>query len=125
MLESTYYSNGKNNFKDNSFSAQEWSAPSIVSPAEIKSLVESFRLEGRIIKQIKMIGLAYNLRRDWIEERAYNFYEELDEEVRQEKSDYFNIDPSMDFCRFAEIDEPLLIEFEDGDVFEIDTPQNP
>lgn len=26
MLESTYYSNGKNNFKDNTFSAQEWSA---------------------------------------------------------------------------------------------------
>ena len=125
MLESTYYSNGKNNFKDNTFSAQEWSAPSMVSPAEIKRLVESFHLKGRKIKRIKMIGLAYNLSRDWIEERAYNFYEELPEEEKQKKSDYPNIELSIPYCRYAEIDEPLMIEFEDGDVFEIDTPQVP
>lgn len=125
MLEETYYSNGKNNFKDNIFSAQEWSAPSMVSPAEIKSLIESFKLEGRKIKRLKMIGLAYNLRREWIEERAYNFYEGLDEEERQEKSNYLNIESAIPYCRYAEIDEPLLIEFEDGNVFEIDTPQQP
>lgn len=125
MLKETYYSKGKNNFKDNIFSAQEWSAPLMVSPAEIKSLIESFRLEGRKIKRLKMIGLTYNLRREWIEDRAYNFYEDLDEDTRQEKSNYSNIEPSIPYCRYAEIDEPLLIEFEDGDVFEIDTPQQP
>lgn len=125
MLESTYYSKGRNNFKNNIFSSQEWSAPVMVSPVEIKSLIESFQLEGRKIKRMKMIGLAYNLSRNWIEERAYNFYENLDEEERQRKSDYSNIEPSIPYCRFAEIDEPLMIEFEDGDVFEIDTPQTP
>ena len=125
MIESTYYSNGKDNFKDNTFSAQEWSAPTMVSPIEIKDLIVSFRLEGRKIKRMKMIGLTYNFRRDWIEERAYNFYENLSEDERQEKSDYSNIDSTIPYCRYAEIDEPLMIEFEDGDVFEIDTPQTP
>lgn len=123
MLKKTYCRNGKNNFKDNTFSAQEWSAPRMVSPTEIKNLVESFRLEGRKIKSMKMIGFAYNLSRNWIEARAYNFYKELPEEERQKKSDYSNIDSAIPYCRYAEIDEPLMIKFEDEDIFEIDTPQ--
>ena len=31
----------------------------------------------------------------------------------------------MQFSRYAQIDEPFLIEFEDGDIFEVDTPQDP
>lgn len=125
MLEDTYYSNGKDNFKDNVFSAAEWSAPTIVSPIEIKERISAFQLEGKKIKRMKIIGLAYNLRRDWIEESAYNRLEELGEEMRQLQSDYENIEPSLELYRYAEIDEPFLIEFEDGDVFEIDTPQEP
>lgn len=125
MLKHTYYGNGRNSFRDNIFSASEWSAPSMVSPAEITSLAASFKLEGRRIKRLKMIGLAYNLRRNWIEDRAYHYYEEPDEEERQEMSGYAQIDPAVPYCRYAEIDEPLLIEFEDGDVFEIVTPQEP
>lgn len=125
MSKQTYYSNRRDIFKDNIFSASEWSAPSMVSPAEITSLVKSFKLEGRKIKRLKMIGLAYNLRRDWIEDRAYHYYEGLGKEERRRKSDYSNIDPAVPYCRYAEIDEPLLIEFEDGDVFEIVTPQDP
>ena len=97
----------------------------MVSPVEIKELLKSFNLEGRAIKQMRMIGLAYNLRREWIEERAYNYLDELKDPDCGEKSDYSKIDASIPYYRFAEIDEPLLIEFEDGDIFEIDTPQVP
>ena len=125
MLQQTLFSEGNNQFENGEFSSQEWSAPYVVSPAIITDMIMSCRLEGRQIKRLKMIGLAYNLRREWLEEGAYNALENLDEDKRQELSNYENIDPKMEYVRFAEIDEPFLVEFEDGDVFEIDTPQQP
>lgn len=125
MLEETYYSDGKDDFKDYTFSVQEWSAPTVVSPEELKQRLFSLNLEGRRIRRMKMIGLTYNLTRNWIEEGAYNHLEKLDEQERQYQSDYEHIDPSIELYRYAEIDEPFLLEFEDGDVLEIDTPQQP
>ena len=125
MISSTIYSKGKDNFKDYTFSAREWSAPTMVSPKEIRERIDSFALCGRKIKRMRMIGLSYFHTRDWVEEAAYRQVEHLPEKERQLKSDYSTIDPDMQFNRYAEIDEPLLIEFEDGDVFEIETPQAP
>ena len=54
---------------------------------------------------------------------------------KQKFSNYDSIPDELQYLRFAEIDEPLLIKFEDetesrsifydGDIFEIDTPQQP
>ena len=49
MLEKTLFSDGKNNFEDNTFSAKVWSAPTMVSPEEIRKRLSSFKLEGRKI----------------------------------------------------------------------------
>ena len=125
MLSGTFYSKGKDNFKDNTFSAEEWSAPYMVSPKEIRERIDSFVLCGRRIKRMRMIGFSYSHTRDWVEEAVYLQVEHLPDEERRRKSDYPTIDLAMQFNRCAEIDEPLLIEFEDGDVFEIDTPQEP
>ena len=125
MISSTIYSKGKDNYKDYTFSPTEWSAPTMVSPKEIQERIDSFTLCGRKIKRMRMIGLSYFHTRDWVEETAYHQLEYLSEEERRIRSNYPMIDPSMQFSRYAEIDEPLLIEFEDGDVFEIDTPQDP
>lgn len=125
MLQTTSLSSGKNEFKDYKFSAQEWSAPTMVDPEKIKARLESLKLEGRIIKQMGLIGLSYFHVRDWIENHAYDVLDQLDEEERQKQSNYNNIPPDILFGRNAEIDEPLLIEFEDGDILEIETPQQP
>lgn len=125
MLNDNMVSGRNNQFENGKFSSQIWSAPYVVSPSVIKRLLSSFALEGRQIKRMKMIGLAYNLRRDLIEEYAYNNLEGLDEEERQRLSDFNNIDPEFELDRSALIDEPLMIEFMDGDVFEIETPQQP
>lgn len=125
MLEKTYYSNGKNKFEDYIFSSQEWSAPAMVAPGEIRKRISSFKLEGRKIRKLRMIGLSYMLTRDWIESHAYDCLEPYEEEERKKRSDYRNIDPATPFGCVAQIDEPFLIGFEDGDVFEIDTPQQP
>lgn len=123
MLQTTFSSFGKNEFKENTFSAQEWFAPTMVDPDEIKTRLESLKLVGRKIKQMKLIGLSYFHVRDWIERHAYDVLDQLDEEERRKQSNYNNIAPDVIFGRNAKIDEPLLIEFEDGDVFEIETPQ--
>lgn len=123
MLQTASFSSGKNEFKDYKFSAREWSAPTMVDPDKIRKRLEALKLEGRIIKRMKLIGLSYFHVRDWIESHAYDVLDQLDEEERQKQSNYNNIAPDILYGRNAEIDEPLLIEFEDGDVFEIETPQ--
>lgn len=123
MLHQTLYSEGKNNFKDYEFSPKEWSAPTMVSPVEIIDRIDSFSLCGRRIKHIRFIGHSFYHTREWVEEAAYNCLDSLPEEERQRLSNYGNITPDMQYVRAAQIDEPIIIEFEDGDRFEIDTPQ--
>jgi len=72
-----------------------------------------------------MIGLSYFFTGDWIEDAVYIQLDNLPEEERQRKSNYANIDHSAVLARSSQIDEPLLIRFEDDDPFEIDTPQQP
>ena len=72
MMNETFYTNGKNKFKNDEFDGNEWSAPYMVDVNEIKDRINSFNLVGRKIKNIRFIGLCYNLRREWIEEIAYN-----------------------------------------------------
>ena len=104
MLEKTYYSNGKNKFEDYIFSSQEWSAPAMVAPGEIRKRISSFKLEGRKIRKLRMIGLSYMLTRDWIESHAYDCLEPYEEEERKKRSDYRNIDPATPFGCVAQID---------------------
>lgn len=125
MISSTIYSNGKDNFKDYVFSSGEWSATIMVSPEEIRKRIDNFDLLGRKIARMRIIGLSYCHTRDRVEEAAYHQLNHLPEDERQLKSKYQAIDSDMQFNRYVAIDEPLLIGFEDGDVFEIDTPQEP
>lgn len=126
MINETIISSGKNEFKDYTFSSSEWSAPTMVSAEEIKNRLNSFNLIGRRIKDLRMIGLSYFLTRNWIEDAAYNaLTDEMPEEERQLKSNYDNISSALKLSRYAQIDEPLLVKFEDDDIFEIDTPQEP
>lgn len=97
MISNTIYSKGRDNFKDYSFSAREWSAPTMVSPKEIRERIDSFALCGRKIKRMRLIGLSYFHTRDWVEEAAYRQVEHLPEEERQRKSNYSTIDPTMQF----------------------------
>ncbi len=125
MLQETKYANVKNRFPGHKFDNNEWSAPYMVDKAEIESVVKNLKLEGRVIKDIRFVSHAYNLVRHWIEDCAYNRMENLPEEERQEKSEYHNIPIDLSFLRYAQLDEPLLIKFEDNDRLEIDTPQAP
>ncbi len=125
MLQKTYYTSWKNNFSGGTFNSEEWSAPYMVDPKEIKTLIDSFHLEGRTIKRIKFIGMDYSHSRHFMEDAAYRQLKQYDEDERQRLSEYDNIAPETTYGRYAELDEPFLIWFEDNNVFEIDTPQDP
>ena len=125
MLSDLLYENGQDRFEDYKFSGKAWSAPCLEDPAKIRELLDSFHLVGRRIKKLRLIGLNYTLVRDRIEDAVYGNLAGLPEEERQAKSDYKNIASNTLFPRSAQIDEPLLIMFEDEEVFEIDTPQEP
>lgn len=127
MMQKTYYTNGKDEFKDFEFDNNEWSAPYMVSYQEIKERMDSFNLIGRTIKDIRVIGLSYMHTRDWVEEAAYNRLEKMgfsEEEIRK-RSDYDSIDDDLPFYRYMEIDEPIMFWFEDNDHFEIVTEVEP
>lgn len=106
-------------FKNETFSSREWSAPTLTDPKEIKKRIASFNLEGKTIKKMRLIGLSYRHDRDLIEDQAYSLLGQLDEEERLKQSTYDNISPDLMFPCWVEVDEPLLIGFEDNTVFEI------
>ena len=55
MLTDTVYSKGKDNFENYKFSSKEWSAPTMVSPEEIKNRLNGFNLVGRKIKELRLL----------------------------------------------------------------------
>ena len=111
------YSKGNNHFKDNQFSFWEWSAPVLQTPEELLQKVKELRLEGRVVKDIIAIGMGYDWTDDSIADRAHHARERLHPKLRNaipEEAVLRSTDIHLN--RTAEIDEPLLIVFEDGDV---------
>ena len=125
MLQETYYTNGKIEFKNNVFNSREWSAPHMVDKKEIEEAIRNLKLKGRVIKDIRFISYAFNLSRARLEDYAYRQLECLSEEERQKKSDYNNIPLDLAYPRYVQLDDPMIIKFEDGDRLEIDAPQEP
>ena len=114
-------SKGNNKFTDNVFSYWEWSAPILQTHDEVISKLAELKLEGRIVKDVRCIGMAYNWRKDDIVECVYNKLERMMPEQRGalQNPEAF-LPEGVKLLRWVEIDEPLLIEFEDGDILAID-----
>ena len=104
-------SEGNNQFKDNMFDFWTWSAPILQTAEEVTAFVHEQKLIGRTIKDIQAVGYGYNfnLDREWFTDIIEAIY----------KKDSNALD-SMDFPCSVEIDEPMLILFEDGDILGID-----
>lgn len=107
-------SEGNNQFKDNTFDFWTWSAPILQTPEEVTAFVHEQKLVGRTIRDIQAVGFAY----DW---NFHDCFHDIIEAIY--KKDRKALD-SMDFPCAIEIDEPLLILFEDGDILGIDYSEN-
>ena len=109
-------SDGKNAFPNNQFSFWEWSAPVLQTPEEVVRKTHELRIVGRVVKDIVAIGLGYNWTLDEIEESVYNAMERMHPTLKAQIPNPEDVLPKgVELPCFAELDEPLLILFEDGD----------
>ena len=109
QMQDTDKKNKYDCYENGIFCGHVWSAPIIFSPAELKRRLDGFRLEGRKIADLKLVGLNYCLSYDHLEDLLLKDTDGAEQEIDYEKH----------IGLYAEIDEPLLIRFEDGDVLEI------
>ncbi len=107
---------------DNEKSDEE--LPTFNSFEEISRAFAEISLVGRTIKRLRNVGHCYNLTQDHICSYLLGKLEEVlpEEEARKKINNFDRINPKYLYPRWVEGDEYLLIEFEDGDVFAIETP---
>lgn len=103
-------SNGNNLFKDNKFDFWTWSAPILQTPEAVVQKVHELKLLGRIIKDIRAIGHFYDIEHS-------DCYQDIFEAIQQGDDKSL---ATLEFPCYITIDEPLLIQFEDGDILGID-----
>ena len=103
-------SKGNNQFQDNKFDFWIWSAPILQNQEEVVAKVEELKLTGRIIKDIRAVGYNYNFM--W-----NDTFVEIFEAIKRGDDKALE---KLDFPCDIVIDEPLLIQFEDGDILGID-----
>ena len=114
-------SEGKNNYPNNEFKYWEWSAPVLQTHDEVVHKIKELQLQDRIIKGFYTVGMGYNWTDDNIGEAICNSLEKMIEEKGiTEKVTFPFLPEGVYISRYAEIDEPFLIEFEDGDILGID-----
>lgn len=90
----------------------DWNVELIQEPNKLLERIKEFNLKGKKIKSINIIGHCY----DVIE----NFEEYIYLKRDKENSDIDTFKDDDEFERVIQYDDPIIIEFEDGNKFEID-----
>jgi len=113
--------NGNNVFLNNIYDPERWSAGLLQMPEEVVTFFKNTQIAGRKIQHIYTVGPAYNLSKEWIQNFAIAIASKHNEENPENP-----IPPLIEcipadsvFSRFILLDQPLIIEFDSGDRFEI------
>lgn len=109
-------SEGKNKFDNNRFIRREWSAPCFETAEEVTKFFVENKIAGREVSNITAIGMGYNWNDYSICESVYCAIEKMRESGRiiDDAEEVFLPDYIKIPC-CAEIDEPIIIRFADGD----------
>ena len=87
---------------------------------QIKDFFSKLNIIGKKIKSIKILGRDYDHDRDGIENLAFLQLDKvLPEDQAREKSRIRKYSQNLMFYRIAEVDEPIVIELDDGRRLEI------
>lgn len=112
-------SEGKNQYPNHEFSFWEWSAPVLQKPEEAMEKIQELQLVGRIVRDIRAIGMGYG----WSGDDPDHLIPRAARYAGKERL-YSALGLPLPKCyrfeRSVEIDEPILIAFEDGDILGID-----
>lgn len=110
------FSKGTNSYQNNQFNFWDWSAPILQTPEEVIQKVHELQLVDRIVKDVVAVGMGYNWTDYGIDEAVYTAIDRMHPLLKEQipNPDSF-LPKGVEILCFAEIDEPLLILFEDGD----------
>lgn len=112
-------------FPGDRFRLEHWTAESYFTADEICSVLNSFHLVGREIWDLRTSSFDFFHRAEDILNEVGRYVQGEDENSRRNVSAYAYLPKNVKLERKMEIDEPLVIEFKDGDTFEIDIDMNP
>lgn len=115
-----YKCDGNNNFENNIFDDNEWNAPFLQSPREVRDYFDGLAISGKRIIAFSLCGHAYFLDRQWTEDYAYRQYDGKTREERIALSTLESIDPDLLYDRCVTVDQPISLMLEDGSIFTID-----
>lgn len=101
------------------FDKQVWNIKEIYKPQEIKEKIESFNLKGRVIKDIKAVGMDYAHGEVDVEDAVDYLFETYYPEALDDNSAYNMFIDDLPFRRYMEIDQPFIIKFDNNETFEI------
>lgn len=107
------------NFTNHIFHAEEWSAPWLSDDEAVRKSVEEFQLVGRTIRKIKTIGISFAHRENELDEYAYQIMKNLPQYQLNGSDGFDDLASDMEMERYLELDEPLIIEFDNYERFEI------
>lgn len=89
---------------------------------ELNRRLDSMNLVGRTIKDIRFVSYSYEMTEDGITERIFNMTEGYPKDIQRYLCELEHVDDLFPFPLWQQLDGPVLIKFEDGDQFEIETP---
>lgn len=112
-------------FPGDCFSHAHWTAKSYFTADEIRSALGSFHLVGREIWALHTSSCDYIHRVEDILGETGCYVQGQGEDSRKNIAAYVYLPRKVKIERKMEIDQPLVIEFSDGDTFEIDTGMDP
>ena len=107
------------------FSAKHWTATRCSTAQEVRSALDSFKLVGRRIWSLYTPSYDYVNNPENMLAAAGKYVEGEDVCSRRNICAYAYLPKRTKIERRMEIDKPFVIEFKDGDTFEIDVPMDP
>ncbi len=117
--------NNLDDFPGGIFSNANWSAIRCRTAAEVKSTLDSFQLVGRRIWSLHTSSYDFLNCAENVLVSAGKYVAGEEDVSRKNICAYANLPKSTRIARQMEIDKPFVVEFKDGDTFEIDVAMEP
>ena len=99
----------------------EWWSHKTNNAEELRKRLDEMHLVGRTISDFRFLSFCYNMTIEGIEEIVYSGLLGYPTKLREKLSSFDRIDDYYPIPLTFSMDSPVLIKFEDGDSFEIDT----
>ncbi|MCI9596022.1 MAG: WG repeat-containing protein [Firmicutes bacterium] len=95
---------------------ESWRKRFLTTSEEVQPLIESFHLVGRTVRYIVAVGYGYTWSESDRDELIYGKYLELPQEEFEKIDQDIDLPAGVMLDRYVELDEPILLVFDDGDV---------